>query len=161
MAKPKKKDSLPAGAKLIVRNRKARFEYEVLEDLEAGMVLRGTEVKSLRDGKVQLLDAYAAVEQGQCFLFNAHIAEYDYGNIFNHEPRRPRKLLLHRREIDRLGEETRERGMTLVPLELYFLNGRAKVRLGLCRGKAKQDKRATIRARDEDRESRRELLNYR
>lgn len=132
----------------IASNRKARFEYEVEDELEAGMVLAGTEVKSLRDGRAQLQDAYAMVEHGEVFLYQLHIGEYAHGNVFNHEPRRARKLLLHRREIERLERKVREKGYTLIPLELYFKRGRAKVKIGLCRGKKQYDKRATVKERD-------------
>jgi SsrA-binding protein len=144
------------GERRIVVNRKARFEYEVIEQLEAGIVLTGTEVKSLRDGKIQLADAYGRIEGGEAFLMHANIATYENGTIFNHDPIRPRKLLLHRREIDRLYAQIREKGLTLIPLELYFKEGRVKVALGLCRGKARYDKRASIRARDERRAAERE-----
>ena len=158
MAKKKaKKGGLPPGVKMVAQNRKARFNYEVVEGLEAGMVLTGTEVKSLRDGKVQLLDSYATVENGEMFLHHAHISEYENGNVFNHDPVRRRKLLLHRREIDRLHATVRERGFTLIPLDIYFKNGRAKVNLGVCKGKATHDKRASIKDRDEKRAIRREM----
>ncbi len=149
--------TLPAGAKLVAKNRKALFDYEVLEDVEAGLVLRGTEVKSLRDGKLQFRDGYAHISDGEAWLEHVHIAEYSHGNVHNHEPVRPRKLLMNRREIDRLQARVQERGLTLVPLEVYFKQGRAKVRLGLCRGKAKHDKRASIRDRDVARSIAREL----
>lgn len=158
MAKNKAKNgSSRPGVKMVTQNRKARFNYDVVEDLEVGMVLTGTEVKSLREGKVQLLDSYAAVENGEMYLHHAHIAEYDHGNVFNHDPIRRRKLLLHRREIDRLHATVKERGFTLIPLEVYFKSGRAKVRLGVCKGKATHDKRASIKERDEKRALRREM----
>lgn len=138
-------------------NRKARFDYEVVDRVEAGMVLTGTEVKSLREGKVQFRDSYARISRDEAWLEHAHIAEYSHGNVFNHDPDRPRKLLLHRHEIDRLRSRVEEKGFTLIPLSIYFKNGRAKVELGLCRGKAKQDKRAAIRERDVARAARREL----
>ena len=138
----------------IASNRKARFDYHVDEDIEAGLVLTGTEVKSLRDGKVQLVDGYATIEHGQAFLNGMHISEYANGTYANHEPRRVRKLLLHKKEIQRLARKTAEKGYTLIPLELYFKRGRAKVRLGLCRGKRSYDKRASIKERDEKRELR-------
>ncbi len=132
----------------IASNRKAFYEYEVEEDFEAGIVLSGTEVKALRNGKAQLTDAWAEVVKGEAFVHQLYIAEYAYGNVFNHQSRRSRKLLLHRAEIDRLARRTGERGYTLIPLELYFKNGRAKVKLGVCRGKKQHDKRASVKARD-------------
>jgi SsrA-binding protein len=132
----------------IANNRKALFEYEVSEDVEAGIVLRGTEVKSLREGKAQLTDAWAEVVGGEVFLHQLYVPEYAFGNVFNHQARRTRKLLLHRQEIDRLGRRVSEKGYTLIPLELYFKNGRAKVKLGVCRGKKQYDKRASVKARD-------------
>lgn len=151
----KKKDKkLPDGVLMIAKNRKARFDYEIIDEVEAGIMLRGTEVKSLRNGKLQLVDAYALIDHGEAYLHHAHIAEYENGNVFNHEPTRTRKLLMHRQEIDRLSEKVREKGLTLVPLEVYFKDGRVKVNVGLCRGKAHYDKRASIRERDEKRELR-------
>lgn len=151
------KNKAPPGVKIVARNRKARFDYEVLDEVEAGMVLKGTEVKSLRDGKVQLLDAYVRIDGAEAFLHHMHIAEYSHGTYANHEPTRTRKLLLHRREIDRLAQKVKEKGFTLIPLELYFKNGRAKVKVGLCRGKAKYDKRASIKEKDEKRAQQRGL----
>ncbi len=142
----------PEGVKRIVLNRKALFNYQVIDHIETGIVLTGTEVKSLRDGKIQLVDAYAHVERGEVYLHHAHIAEYTNGNIHNHDPIRTRKLLLHRQEIFRLEQRVKEKGLTLVPLELYFKRGRVKVKLGFCRGKALHDKRAAIRDRDERRD---------
>ncbi|MGF1511209.1 MAG: SsrA-binding protein SmpB [Myxococcota bacterium] len=139
------------GVKLIAKNRKALFDYEVVDAVEAGLVLRGTEVKSLRDGKMQFADSFASAENGELWLHRAHIAEYTQGNVYNHEPTRSRKLLLHRHQIERLASRSAEKGLTLIPLEVYFKDGRAKVKLGLCRGKAKHDKRASIRERDEKR----------
>ncbi|MEQ8277719.1 MAG: SsrA-binding protein SmpB [Deltaproteobacteria bacterium] len=153
MAK-KKAPKLPDGVKVIVKNRKARFDYTIVDEVEAGVVLQGTEVKSLRDGKIQLADAYAMIDNGQAYLHHAHIAEYTNGNIYNHDPIRTRKLLLHRREIDRLNSKVREKGLTLIPLDVYFKNGRVKINLGLCKGKAHYDKRAAIRERDEKRDLR-------
>ena len=140
----------------IVTNRRAYHDYSVEEELEAGLVLTGTEVKSLRDGKAQLTDAYAMIEGGEAFMHQVHISEYKQGNIFNHEPRRVRKLLLKRTEIERLVRKVREKGYTLIPLELYFKRGRAKVKIGLCKGKKQYDKRATVRDRDLRREAERE-----
>jgi len=141
----------------VAKNRKALFDYEVVDRVEAGLVLTGTEVKSLRNGALQFRDSYARVHRGEAWLEHAHIAEYKHGNVFNHDPDRSRKLLLHQHEIDRLEARTEEKGFTLVPLSVYFKRGRAKVELGLCRGKAKQDKRASIKERDLARAARREL----
>jgi SsrA-binding protein len=134
--------------KPIATNRHARRRYFISETYEAGIALQGTEVKSLRAGKVQLRDAYARVVDGEVWLYNCHISPYEYGNVFNHEPMRPRKLLLHRQEIRRLFGKTAERGFTLVPTRMYFKRGRAKVEVGLGRGKLLHDKREDIKARD-------------
>jgi len=138
--------------KVIATNRKAWHEFEILESYEAGLVLRGTEVKSIREGQVNFKDSYASVSNEEAWLVGCHIAPYHHGSDANHDPDRPRKLLLHRREIARLIGKVAERGLTLVPLRLYFKGGRAKVELGLARGKKLHDKRATIRERDERRE---------
>jgi len=143
--------------KIVCRNKRAFHEYEILETLEAGMVLTGTEVKSLREGRVNLKDSYAKVEEGEVFLVDAHISPYSHGNIMNHDPLRPRKLLLHKREIKRLTGKVRERGLTLIPLQIYFKNGKAKVELALAKGKKIHDKRAAIKKREEKRELQREL----
>lgn len=143
--------------KVVVTNKKARFQYEILEFLEAGIVLQGTEVKSLRAGKANLQDGYATIKDGEVFLYNMHISPYEQGNIFNHEPNRERKLLLHKQEIKRLTGKVLERGMTLVPIKVYFKNGRAKVELGLARGKSLVDKRNDIARRDEHRMMEREF----
>ena len=135
-----------------VVNRKARHDYFIDETVEAGLVLTGSEVKSLRAGKGQLKDSYARVERGEVWLVNAHISEYGPAAQFGHDPTRKRKLLLHRREIDRLGGKLREKGLTLVPLRIYFKDGRAKVELGLGRGKKLYDKRESIKAREMRRE---------
>jgi SsrA-binding protein len=139
--------------KLVAENRKARFNYEISETFEAGLALQGTEVKSLRQGKANIGDAYAGPSGDELFLFNVHIPEYLEANRFNHETRRPRKLLLHRREINRLIGATQREGMTIVPLRLYFNpKGIAKVELGLARGKKLHDKRETEKKRDWERE---------
>ena len=137
--------------KVVVTNKKARFLYEIIETFEAGIVLLGTEVKSLRLGKGNLQDSYATIKEGETFLYNMHISPYEQGNIYNHEPDRVRKLLLHKQEIKRLTGKVVERGMTLVPLKIYFKNGRAKVELGLARGKSLVDRRKDIARRDEQR----------
>ena len=136
------------GQKQIAENRRARHDYVLLERIEAGLVLTGTEVKSLRDGRVVLGQAYADVRDGEAWLHGAEIAEYANGNIANHEPTRPRKLLLHKHEIDALIGKTRERGLTLVPTRLYFKDGRVKIELALARGKEKGDKRTDLKERD-------------
>jgi SsrA-binding protein len=141
----------------VATNRRALHDYFVEHTYECGLVLTGTEVKSLRQGKAQLADSYAIVDQGQAFLHHLHISPYEQGNRENHEPMRVRKLLLHRREIDKLWAATRQKGYALIPLRLYFTRGRAKVALGVCKGKKLHDKRATIAARDADREVRREM----
>ena len=143
--------------KTVIINKKARFLYEIIEVLEAGMVLQGTEVKSLRMGKANLKDSFAAIRGGELFLCNMHISPYEKGNIFNHDPERERKLLLHKQEIKRLTGKLVERGMTLVPLKIYFKNGRAKVELGLARGKTAYDKRKDIARKDEQRMMEREF----
>lgn len=138
--------------KVICQNRKAHFNYEILEKFEAGIVLLGSEIKSLRDGGGNLVDSYASVDSGELWLYHAHIAPYGPANQFNHEPTRKRKLLLHRQEIDRLVGKIQEKGLTLIPLSLYFSKGRVKVQLGLGRGKKAHDKRETIKRRDSDRD---------
>jgi SsrA-binding protein len=140
------------GDRTISTNRRARHEYEILETVEAGLVLRGTEVKSLRDGGVNFKDSYAMIRNGEGWLVGCHINPYSHGTDANHEPDRDRKLLLHRKEIGRLTGKVAERGLTLIPLRLYFKHGRAKVELGLGRGKKLHDKRATLRERDQRRE---------
>jgi len=143
--------------KVICVNRKARDEYFIEETYEAGIVLQGSEVKSLRDGKANLVDSYARIMRGECILLNAHINPYTAANRYNHEPTRTRKLLLHKREILRLSGKVREKGLTLVALRLYFKNGRAKVELGLARGKKLYDKRETLRKKAAQREVERSL----
>jgi SsrA-binding protein len=140
------------GEKNICVNRQARFNYFIDEVYEAGLVLVGSEVKSLRDGKANLMDSYARIQKGEAFLINAHVSAYPGANQFNHDPTRPRKLLLHQREIERLTGKTKERGFTLIPLRLYFKNGKAKVELGLARGKKLYDKRDTLRRKVAERE---------
>jgi SsrA-binding protein len=138
--------------KVIASNRKARFEYEIIDTFEAGMVLFGTEVKALRSGKASLGDAFAEIRRGEIFLLNAHIGAYEQAGRANAAPLRVRKLLLHRREIGRLEGRVAERGLTLIPLRLYFKGGRAKVELALARGKRRYDKRQTIRERENQRD---------
>jgi SsrA-binding protein len=150
-----------AGEKLIVDNRRARHDYELLERFEAGLVLTGTEVKSLREGRVSIAQAYADVRDGEVWLVGAEIATYDQGNIANHEPARDRKLLLHRGEISSLYGKVREKGLTLVPTRMYWKDGRAKVELALGRGKQTIDKRRDIAKREADRAIQRALKSRR
>jgi SsrA-binding protein len=147
--------------KLIADNRKARHDYHLLERFEAGLVLTGTEVKSLREGRATLRQAYADVRDGELWLVGANIASYDKGSIGQHEPERDRKLLLHRRQIDSLIGKVQERGLTLVPTRLYFKNGRAKVELAIARGKEVRDKRRDIAKREADRQMERALKSRR
>ena len=146
--KDKKPDREHDNERLIAQNRKSRHEYEVVETLECGIVLVGSEVKSLRKGTVMLDDAYGRVKNDEVWLIGCDIAEYVEANRFNHEPKRPRKLLLHRREILKFANRAMEKGLTLVPLKMYFNKGRAKVLIGLCRGKKLHDKRDTMKKRD-------------
>ena len=147
--------------KLIAENRKARHEYQLLERYEAGLVLTGTEVKSLRAGGATLQRAYADLRDGEVWLVGAHIAEYGQGNIQNHDPDRDRKLLLHRKEIGSLLGKVRERGLTLVPTKLYFKDGKAKVEIAVARGKELYDKRRDIAKRDAERQMQRALRSRR
>jgi SsrA-binding protein len=142
----------PKGEKLIVDNRRARHDYHLLDRVEAGLALTGTEVKSLRDGRASLQQAYAEVRDNEAWLVGAHISVYEQGNRENHDPDRDRKLLLRRKEIDSIAGRVRERGLTLVPTKLYFRNGRAKVELALARGKEVRDKRRDLAKRDAQRE---------
>ncbi len=153
--------SKPSGEKLIVDNRRARHEYHLGDRVEAGLVLAGTEVKSLRMGQATLQQAYAEVRDGEAWLVGLHVPEYSEGNRANHDPDRPRKLLLHRREIERLGAGVAEKGFTLSPTRLYFRDGRVKVELALARGKELRDKRRDIAARDARRQIERELKSLR
>ncbi len=140
------------GRKVVTTNRKARHDYSILDTYEAGLVLTGTEVKSLRTGRASLVDSFAAVSRGELYLHGAHIPEYTQGTWTNHEPRRVRKLLLKRGELDKLVGKLKESGLTLIPLSLYFSDGWAKVELGLARGKRSYDKRQDLAKRDADRE---------
>jgi SsrA-binding protein len=140
------------GHKVIASNRKARHDYAILDTFEAGVVLQGTEVKSLREGRASLVDAFATVDDGEVWLRNVHIAEYVQGTWTNHAPRRTRKLLLHRKEILRLIGKSKESGLSLVPLSMYFKDGKVKVELALARGKKSYDKRQDLAKRDADRE---------
>jgi SsrA-binding protein len=147
----------PSGRKLVVSNRRARHEYEIEDTVEAGLVLTGTEIKSIRAGRVQLADTHARVENGEVWLHGMHIAPYEQGNRANVEARRPRKLLLHRREIDRLLGKAQEKGLALIPLDVHLRNGFAKVELAIGRGKKLYDKRQAIAERDARRDQDRAL----
>jgi SsrA-binding protein len=139
------------GTKTIVSNRKAWYEYHIQDQLEAGLMLTGTEIKSLRTGKANLQEAFCSIRDGEMYLLQCHIAPYDFGNIMNHEPLRPRKLLLHKREIVRFAKSTKQKGYTIIPLRLYFKEGRAKLEIGLGKGKKLYDKRADTADRDSKR----------
>jgi SsrA-binding protein len=149
------------GTKIIARNKRARHDYTIEDVVEAGLVLTGTEVKSLRAGRASLTDGFGMISDSEAWLHGVHIPEYTQGTWTNHEPRRTRKLLLHRKEIERLARSTQERGLTLVPLSLYFKDGKAKVELGLGRGKRSYDKRQDLAKRDAAREVDRELRRRR
>jgi len=136
-----------------LQNRKARFDYFILKEIECGIVLKGTEIKSIRNGSANLKDTYARIKNNEIYILNMYIAKYNDGHQFNHEERRERKLLLHKKEILRLKDEVKQNGYTLIPLKLYFKNGKAKVLLGLCKGKKLYDKRETIKNRDLERSS--------
>jgi len=152
----KKKDE--PGFKVVARNRKAYHDYAIEETIEAGMVLIGSEIKSIRDGRVNLRDSYAAIDDhGEVWLHNAHVAPYDPASRFGHEPRRSRKLLLHKRQIARLQNRAQAKGYTLIPLRMYIRDNRAKVELALARGKRQYDKRAAIAKREDDRRVRRAM----
>ncbi len=142
------------GIKLIASNREAYFDYFIRETYEAGLELVGTEVKALREGRVNLKDAYVVIRDGEAWLMEAHINPYSHGNRYNHDPRRTRRLLLHKREIAKLAAATQERGLTVVPTKLYFKRGRAKVEVAIAKGKKTYDKRETERRRDLERETR-------
>jgi SsrA-binding protein len=146
-----------ASERVVATNRKAFFHYEVLERVEAGLVLAGTEVKSIREGGLSFGDAYVDFRQGELFLVGCRVAPYSHGNLMNHAPARDRKLLLHRREILKLGGRATERGLTLVPLRVYLKRGRVKLEVGLARGKHAHDKREAIKRKDQEREARQAL----
>ncbi len=147
---------------VVARNKKARHNYEILEEYEAGIVLKGSEVKSVRSGKVSIVEAFARVEGGELWLENMYIAPYDNSSVFGHEPRRKRKLLMHKKEIRRLAGKLAQRGLTLIPLEVYLNDrGLVKIKLGLARGKKKYDKREAIKERDLKRKLAAELKGYR
>lgn len=145
------------GTKLIAQNKKARFDYSIEEDYECGIELKGTEVKSVKDGTISFPDAFAEIQNGEVWLKSFHISEYPFSSIFNHDPDRPKKLLLHRDEIKRLQRKTEEKGFTLIPLDVYLKNGLVKIKIGLCKGKKQFDKRSDIRDRDVKRDLQREF----
>ena len=151
---------MPDAIKLVTSNRKARHDFHIDDTLEAGLVLQGTEVKALREGRANLQDAYCKVERGEMYLVGAHISPYSHGNIQNHEPTRPRKLLLHRRELRKWDKAAAQQGYTIVPLKLYFRNGLAKIEIGLARGKKLYDKRADIAERETKRRLDRTMKQY-
>ncbi len=153
-------DPLPKGeGKLLAQNKKARHDYAVLDTMEAGIVLTGTEIKSIRNGRINLKDGFARVRNGEVFLHNVHISPYEQGNLFNHDPVRTRKLLLHKKQIVRLIGETKNTGVTLVPLKVYLKNGFAKVLIGVAKGKKQYDKREDLKRKDIDRQIDRTLRN--
>lgn len=156
----KKKDN---GLENVARNKKAYHDYFVLESFEAGIELFGTEVKSVRQGKVNLKDAWCSIEKGEIYVNGMHISPYEFGNIFNRDPMRKRRLLMHKREINRLYGQLKQQGLTLIPLSAYFNRGRLKIQVGLCKGKKNYDKRESIARKDAEREAARELrsrINY-
>jgi SsrA-binding protein len=149
--------SIPEGVKVVALNRRAHFDYAVDETFECGIVLLGTEVKSIKDGKISFQDAFAEVRSGEVWLRNFHVAEYGFSSVFNHDPDRLKKLLLKAQEIKRIDRRVREKGYTLILLSIYLKRGLVKIELGLCKGKKLYDKRADIKARDVDRDMRREI----
>jgi SsrA-binding protein len=161
VARDKKAESGDDDIRVICRNRRALHEYEVFETLECGLVLTGTEVKSLRDGHASLEDAYGKIEDGEVWLLGSDIPEYAMGNRMNHKPKRPRKLLLHRREIGKFAGKAAQRGFTLVPLRMYFRRGIAKVELAVARGKQGHDKRQDVKKAEADRDIRRAMSRRR
>ena len=153
--KPPKTEEKEERRESIAKNRRARFDYTILDTWEAGIVLTGSEVKSLRDGKANITDAYAILKDGEVYLLNLHVSPYEKASFFNHEPTRTRKLLLHKKEIKKLIGSVERQGLTLIPLELYFKRGRAKVAIALGKGKQSHDKRADIKKKDDEREMQR------
>lgn len=150
---------MPEGRKVISENRKARFDYFIEDSYECGIQLQGTEVKSVKNGSISYPDGFAEIVNGEVFLKNFHISEYSFSSIFNHNPDRPKKLLLHKEEIKRIARKVEEKGYTLIPLDVYLKDGRVKVSLGICKGKKQYDKRETIKNRDINREIQREFAN--
>jgi SsrA-binding protein len=154
---PSTKTAPDSGQKTVASNRKARHDYDILETVEAGIVLTGTEVKSLRGGRAQMRDAFATVKNGRVTLHGVHIPPFEHGSHWNHEPERPRTLLLHRVEVDKLGSRVDQGGLTLVPLRIYFTHGLAKVEVALAKGRRKYDKRQALKEREHDLEMKRAL----
>lgn len=153
---------MPKGeGKLIAQNKKARHDYTIVDTMEAGIVLQGTEIKSIRNARINLKDGFVRIRNDEAWLLNVHISPYEQGNIFNHDPLRTRKLLLHKKQIQRLLVETKNTGMTIVPLKVYLKNGFAKVLIGLAKGKKEYDKRETIKRKEQERQISRVLKNYR
>ncbi|MBM7687853.1 SsrA-binding protein [Enterococcus ureilyticus] len=151
---------MPKGeGKLIAQNRKARHDYTVVDTMEAGIVLQGTEIKSIRNGRINLKDGFARIRNGEAYLLNVHISPYEQGNIFNHDPLRTRKLLLHKKQIAKLIAETKNTGITIIPLKVYIRNGYAKVLIGLAKGKKQYDKREDLKRKEINREISRTLKN--
>ncbi|MGC4055020.1 MAG: SsrA-binding protein SmpB [Paludibaculum sp.] len=146
-----------SGIKLVSENRKAYHDFFILEKLEAGLVLTGTEIKSAREGKVQLRDSYADIESGEAWIHNAHFSPYSHGNIWNHDPTKKRKLLLHKQEILKLFAKVREKGLTLIPLKMYLKDGLLKCEIGVCKGKKLHDKREAEQTRDQEMEARKAM----
>ncbi|MDH4128410.1 MAG: SsrA-binding protein SmpB [Spirochaetota bacterium] len=146
--------------KIISLNRKAKFDYDVVEKYEAGLVLKGTEVKSVREGLVNLKDSFAKFIDNELWLINAHINEYKYGNVYNHDPTRSRKLLLHKKELNKINGAIKEKGLTLIPLRVYIKNAKIKVELGLCKGKKLFEKRESTKKREVERELRTIIKEY-
>jgi len=155
-----KRKNKPTSKNVMAQNKKARHDYAILNTYEAGLVLTGTEIKSIRAKRVNLTDGFAQVRNGEAWLMNIRISEYTQGNRFNHDPLRNRKLLLHKKEIARLAGETQDKGITIVPLRIYLKNGFAKVLLGVAKGKHEYDKRETIKRRDQDRQIARVMKHY-
>ncbi|WP_122646548.1 SsrA-binding protein SmpB [Enterococcus mediterraneensis] len=152
---------MPKGeGKLIAQNKKARHDYTIVDTMEAGIVLQGTEIKSIRNSRINLKDGFVRVRNGEAFLYNVHISPYEQGNIFNHDPLRTRKLLLHKKQIARLIGETQSNGMTIVPLKVYIKDGYAKVLIGIAKGKKQYDKRETLKRKDQERQIKRALKNF-
>lgn len=152
---------MPKGeGRLIAQNKKARHDYTIIDTIEAGMVLQGTEIKSIRNGRINLKDGFARVRNGEVYLHNVHISPYEQGNIFNHDPVRTRKLLMRKKQIERLIGETKNTGVTLVPLKVYIKDGYAKVLIGLAKGKKQYDKREDLKRKDVDRQISRTLKSY-
>ena len=145
--------------KIIAQNKKARFDYFVEEKYECGIVLEGTEVKSVKEGNVSFNDSFAEIQNGELWMRNFHISEYNYSSIFNHNPDRAKKLLVHKEELKRIQRKVDEKGFTLIPLDFYLKNGRVKLTLGVCKGKKQFDKRASIKERDVNRDLQREFRN--